>query len=169
MVLQHFTPLLNEMEDTCGLAWPPLLSLPASSASEQEEEEESGESTGFEEEDEETEEDQAFIDDDELEDEGLSFYRRVDLEQALDLAPLTAVRCDPTPPTAPPNGWRKKTQRLLTEFGRHVTQLVVVGFTSGKYDLNVLEDILIPQLVHRSGIDLTIKRNYAYLALRTSR
>ena len=92
-------------EDTWGLAWPPLLSSPASSASEQEEEEESGESTGFEEEDEETEEDRAFIDDNELEDEGLSFYRRVDLEWALDLAPLTAVRRDPTPP---PNGWRKK-------------------------------------------------------------
>ena len=50
---------------------------------------------------------------------------------------------------------------------RHLTELVVVDFNSGKYDLNVLKDILIPHLVHRSGIDLTIKRHHAYLALRT--
>ena len=50
---------------------------------------------------------------------------------------------------------------------RHLTELVVVGFNSGKYDLNVLKDILIPHLVHRLGIDLTIKRHHAYLALRT--
>ena len=50
---------------------------------------------------------------------------------------------------------------------RHLAELVVVGFNLGKYDLNVLKDILIPHLVHRSGIDLTIKRHHAYLALRT--
>ena len=55
------------------------------------EQEESGESTGFdedsddneseEEEEEETEEDRAFIDDDDLEEEdGFSLYRRVDLQ-----------------------------------------------------------------------------------------
>ena len=48
---------------------------------------------------------------------------------------------------------------------RHLTQVVVVGFNSGKYDLNVLKDILIPYLVHRSGIDLAIKR-HTYMALR---
>ena len=42
--LQRFTPLFNRMEDTWRLAWPPS---PVSSASEQEEGEESGKSTGF--------------------------------------------------------------------------------------------------------------------------
>ena len=42
------------------------------------------------------------------------------------------------------------------------TELVVVGFNSGKYDLNVLKDILIPHLVHCLGIDLTIKRHHAH-------
>ena len=51
---------------------------------------------------------------------------------------------------------------------RHLTELVVVGFDSGKYDLNVLKDILVPHLVHRSGIDPVIKHHHAYLALRTS-
>ena len=50
---------------------------------------------------------------------------------------------------------------------RHLAELVVVGFNSGKYDLNVLKDILIPHLVQRSGIDLAIKCHHAYLALST--
>ena len=45
---------------------------------------------------------------------------------------------------------------------------MVVGFNSVKYDLNVLKDILIPYLVNRSGIDLAIKGNHAYLALSTT-
>ena len=50
----------------------------------------------------------------------------------------------------------------------HVTELVVVGLNSVKYDLNVLKDILIPYLINRSGIDLAIKGNHAYLALSTT-
>ena len=45
---------------------------------------------------------------------------------------------------------------------------MVVGFSSGRYDLNVLKDILIPYLVNHSGIELAIKRNQAYLALSTT-
>lgn len=49
----------------------------------------------------------------------------------------------------------------------HLTELVVVGFNLGKYDLNVLKDILIPYLVHPLGIDLAIEHHHTYLALRT--
>ena len=56
----------------------------------------------------------------------------------------------------------------MTDLHHHLAELVVVGFNWGKYDVNVLKDILIPHLVHRSGIDLTIKRHHTYLALRTS-
>ena len=56
----------------------------------------------------------------------------------------------------------------MTDLHHHLGELVVVGFNWGKYDVNVLKDILIPHLVHRSGIDLTIKRHHTYLALRTS-
>lgn len=49
----------------------------------------------------------------------------------------------------------------------HLTELVVVGFNLGKYDLNVLKDILIPYLVHPLGIDLAIERHHTYLALRS--
>jgi len=74
----------------------------------------------------------------------------------------------PASPDEPPNHQLRKTKWLLTDLCRHVTKLVVVGFNSGKYDLNVLKDILIPYLVNHSGINLAIKRNHAYLALRTS-
>ena len=50
---------------------------------------------------------------------------------------------------------------------RHRTKVVVVGFNSGKYDLNVLKDILIPYLVHCLGINLVTKCHHAYLVLRT--
>ena len=56
----------------------------------------------------------------------------------------------------------------MTDLHRHLAELVVAGFNWGKYDVNVLKDILNPHLVHRSGIDLTIKRHHTYLALRTS-
>ena len=70
--------------------------------------------------------------------------------------------------TCPDNQpFTEKKERLLADLHRHLAELVVVGFNSGKYDLNVLKDILIPHLVHRSGIDLAIKRHHAYLALQT--
>ena len=85
---QRFAPLLNRIEETWGVSYQPPSSLASVS-----EEEEMGESTGFDEDsddeseedddDEETEEDRAFIDDDndDLEEEDdLSFYRRVDLQ-----------------------------------------------------------------------------------------
>lgn len=49
-----------------------------------------------------------------------------------------------------------------------MSKLVVIGFNSGKYDLNVLKDILIPRLVKHSRIDFAIKRNHVYLALNTA-
>ena len=83
--------------------------LPSSQEQEQREEEEMGESTGFdqdsddeseEDDDEEMEEDRAFIDDEDLEEEDdLSFYRRVDLQ----LPERQSISLPPTPvqPTNP--------------------------------------------------------------------
>ena len=110
-----------------------------------------GESTGFdedsendseeeEEDDEETKEDFAFIDDEDLEEEDdLSFYRRVDLQ----LPEGQSISLPPTP-AQPTNPLLKKRKRLLSDLHRHLVELVVVGFNSGKYDLNVLKDMLLP-------------------------
>ena len=116
--------------------------------------------------DEETEENRAFIDDDDEDDleeeDDLSFYRRVDLQ-----FPERRQVASPAAPVQSTSRLLKKRKRLLTDLYRHLTELVVVGFNSSKYDLNVLKDIRIPYLVHRSGIDLAIKRHHTYLALRT--
>ena len=166
----RFVPLLNRLKETWGVSYQP----PSSTASmpEQEEQEEMGESTSFdedsddeneEEDDEETKEDRVFIDDDDLgEENDLSFYRRVDFQ-----LPEQRSVALPAAPVQTTNRLLKKRKRLLTDLHRHLAELVVVGFNSGKYDLNVLKDILIPHLVHRSGIDLVFKRDHAYLALRT--
>ena len=123
----RFAPLLNRVEETWRVSYQP----PSSTASmpDQEEQEELGESTGFdadsddeseeEEDDEETKEDFAFIDDEDLEEEDdLSFYRRINLQsperQSIALLPA---------PAQPTNPLLKKRKRLLSE-------LVVVGFNS---------------------------------------
>ena len=90
MELQRFAPLLKRLEETWGVSYQPLSSA-ASVFEQKEQEEEMGESTGFEDSDdkseeddeEETEEGRAFIDDDEddlEEKDDLSFYRQVDLQ-----------------------------------------------------------------------------------------
>lgn len=61
----------------------------------------------------------------------------------------------------------KKDRKLLASLENHLSELTVVGFNSGKYDLNVLKDLLIPLLVQKRGIKLAIKRHHAYLALKT--
>ena len=155
---QRFAPLLKRIEETWGVSYQP----PSSPVSEQEEEEIMGEeSTGFdqdsddeseEDEDEETEEDRAFIDDDddlEEKEDDLSFYRRVDLQWPERVRPLAS----PATSVQPTNRLLKKRERLLSDLRHHLAEMVVVGFNSGKYDLNVLKDILIPHLVHRSGIE----------------
>lgn len=61
----------------------------------------------------------------------------------------------------------KKGRKLRSSLEDHLAELTVVGFNSGKYDLNVLKDVLIPLLVQKKGIKLAIKRHHAYLALKT--
>lgn len=60
-----------------------------------------------------------------------------------------------------------KNNKLQASLKDHLAELTVVGFNSGKYDLNVLKDLLIPLLVQKKGVKLAIKRHQAYLALKT--
>lgn len=64
-------------------------------------------------------------------------------------------------------GQTKKVRKLIASLEDHLAELTVVGFNSGKYDLNVLKDVLIPLLVQKKGIKLVIKRHRDYLALKT--
>ena len=113
----------------------------------------------------ETNSDREFIDDD-REEEDASLYRRVDRERQREPTPTS-------PPTATPekpSRVKTKTERLIQELDEHLRQLVVIGFHSGQYDLNVLKRFLIPHLVKNDGgVQFTIKRNQSYLSLKSSK
>ena len=43
----------------------------------------------------------------------------------------------------------------------------VLGFNSGKYDLNAVKEFLLPYLVKNEGVKFTIKRNSNHMCLKT--
>ena len=145
----------------------------ASQATHAEKEEKMGESTGYdhdgsesESEEEVSDSDLEFIDDsDEEEEMDLSWYRRVD--QAREEREGFGEMGGDDNPSANLPLRRRKNHRLLSELREHIGEFMVVGFNSGKYDLNVLKDILIPHLVHTEGVQFTVKRGQAYLLLKS--
>ena len=59
-------------------------------------------------------------------------------------------------------------KNLKSKFIRWLRQLLCLGFNSSRYDLNVLEKYLIPNLL-QSNVKLSpIKRGNSFLALRTT-
>ncbi len=136
--------------------------------------EEAGEDAGLDddseeesEEEEETEKDREFIDDDnkEMGQEDHSFYRRIN--QELDETEVKEGRDEST--HAPKRKRKTKAQALCDELDEHMSELPVIGFNSGKYDINVLKEVLIPHLVHHKGIQVTIKKHHTYLALKSGK
>ena len=136
-----------------------------------------GECTGFDDDDdddtdwesEEEETDLEFIDDEELEEStDPSFYRRLnhELDEKEEEQIERQSNSSPRPEHAP-NRQLKKAKQLVSGLRQHIGELVVVGFNSGKYDLNVLKDVLIPHLVNNQGIKFVVQKNQAYLALRS--
>jgi len=65
-----------------------------------------------------------------------------------------------------PSRVKTKAERLLKELDEHLRELIVIGFHSGQYDMNVLKRFLIPHLVRNGGINFTIKLNQSYLSLK---
>ena len=115
----------------------------------------------------ETNSDREFIDDD-IEEEGASFYRRVDRERQREPVPTSAHRSTSSPKKRP-SRVQTKAERLIQELDEQLRELVVIGFHSGQYDLNVLKRFLIPYLVRNGGVQFTIKRNQTYLSLKSSK
>lgn len=163
--LQRFAPLLKTIEETlCDGAT--VFTCRA-----EESEEELGDSTGFDDDSDsesdnaETEEDRAFIDDEEEEElYELSFYRTLNQQWPEDEDRTQAMS---SMQQRREHGRRMKGKKLISELKHHVSELMIIGFNSTKYDLNVLKDILVPHLANHSHIDLTIERNHAYLALKS--
>ena len=123
------------------------------------------------EEDSETDEGRQFANDDsptEKDEEGASFYKRINQRLSLESESAQQQRSLQSPRLPEQKKTKKtKAEKLIEELDAHISELAVVGFNSGKYDLNVLQEVLIPHLVNNGGIKFTIKKNHSYLALST--
>nr|XP_054750818.1 uncharacterized protein LOC129256682 [Lytechinus pictus] len=58
-------------------------------------------------------------------------------------------------------------QRLKERFMNHITELPVVGFNSGRYDINAIKQYLYPSLLQFDSVDYVIKRNHNHMALKS--
>lgn len=59
----------------------------------------------------------------------------------------------------------EKANELVSSLHQQTSKLVVGRYKSGKYDLNVLKDVLLPHLVNNQGIKFVVQKNEAYLAI----
>lgn len=128
------------------------------------------ESDGEEEESEcETEEDRAFIDDEVAEDQGASFYRAFDRERAGEEVEEYLDTVEKLKVTNP-EPYKKKEhplKKLRDRLEEYLRELPVLGFNSGKYDLNAVKEFLFPVLVQNEQVQFTIKRNNNIMCLKT--
>ncbi|KAJ7371340.1 hypothetical protein OS493_026440 [Desmophyllum pertusum] len=116
----------------------------------------------------ETEEDRTFLDD-EVEEQGPSFYRALDHERE-ELSDDDQEYVDDKPEVNSPEPKKKKDhplKKLRDRFDDYLKELPVLGFNSGKYDLNAVKDFLFPVLVQNEQVQFTIKRNNNFICLKT--
>ena len=111
----------------------------------------------------ETEEDRAFIDDERVEEEGPSFFRALEQERA-EQSDVNQPRVN-TP--EPEKKTVKPLKKLRDRLENYLKELPVLGFNSGKYDLNAVKEFLFPVLVKSECIQFTIKRNNNFMCVKT--
>ena len=115
----------------------------------------------------ETEEDRAFVDD-EVE-QGPSFYRALDQERE-ECSDDGEQYEDNGREVNSPQPKKKKDHPLKILKDRledYLKELPVLGFNSGKYDLNAVKEFLFPVLVANEQVLFTIKRNNNFMCLKT--
>ncbi|XP_063966739.1 uncharacterized protein LOC135156886 [Lytechinus pictus] len=61
----------------------------------------------------------------------------------------------------------KHLQRLKERFTNHITELPVVGFNSGRYDINAIKQYLYPSLLQFDSVDYVIMRTNNHMALKS--
>ena len=116
----------------------------------------------------ETEEDRAFLDDEVESEQGASFYRALDRERENQSDDEEYV--DDKPEANHPEPQKKKVhplKKLRERFEEYLEELPVLGFNSGKYDLNAVKEFLFPVLVQNEEVQFTIKRNNNFMCLKT--
>ena len=111
----------------------------------------------------ETGEDRAFIDDERVEEEGPSFYRALEQERA-EQSDVNQPRVN-TP--EPEKKTVKPLKKLRDRLENYLKELPVLGFNSGKYDLNAVKEFIFPVLVKSESIQFTIKRNNNFMCVKT--
>ena len=105
----------------------------------------------------ETEEDRAFLDDEVESEQGASFYRALDRERENQSDDEEYV--DDKPEANHPEPQKKKVhplKKLRERFEEYLEELPLLGFNSGKYDLNAVKEFLFPVLVQNEEVQFTI-------------
>ena len=119
--------------------------------------------------DSETEEDRAFIDDEVEREQGLSFYRALDREREMQINNDQEDVDDGIEVKSPEPLKRKEhpLKKLKNRLEEYQKELPVLGFNSGKYDLNAVKEFLFPVLVQNEEVQFTIKRNNNFMCFKT--
>ena len=77
---------------------------------------------------------------------------------------------DDKPEVNSPEPTKKKDhplKKLRDRFDNYLKELPVLGFNSGKYDLNAVKEFLFPVLAQNEQVLFTIKRNHNFMCLKT--
>ena len=121
----------------------------------------------------ENEEDRAFLDDEVQEQEDVSFYRRLNIEvdrerrqqvrqtrdQLQELQDIVGGSEDVSD--------HKVLSQLEEKLNAYIQELPVLGFNSGKYDLNASKEFLFPYLIKHQPIKFTVERKNNHTCLKT--
>ena len=122
----------------------------------------------------ENEKDRAFLNDEIQEQEDVSFYRRFHVElnrglrqeqrqQQQELATYEDMLFGQEQTSD-----NKVLIQLEEKLNAYIQELPVLGFNSGKYDLNATKEFLFPYLIKHHPIKFTVKRNSNHMYLKTN-
>ena len=117
----------------------------------------------------ETEEDHAFLDD-EVEEQCPSLYRALDQEREDQSDDDDQQYVDDKPEVNNSEPKKEKDhplKKLKDRLEEYLKELPVLGFNSGKYDLNAVKEFVFPVLVENEEVQLTIKRSNNFMCLKT--
>ena len=120
----------------------------------------------------ENEEDRAFLDDEVTENDA-SFYRRLNVELDTESRQERRQRREEMVEYEDMlfGGAQISDNKVLNELEEklnvYIQELPVLGFNSGKYDLNAVKKFLFPYLIETQAIKFTVKRNSNHMCLKT--
>ena len=120
----------------------------------------------------ENEEDRAFLDE-EVNENDPSFYRRINVELDRNRRQEQRQRRDEIEDCEELFGEvqtsdNKILKELAEKLNAYIQELPVLGFNSGKYDLNAVKEFLFPYLIESQPVKFTVKRNSNHMCLRTN-